>query len=406
MKHPRSAFLSLLMLSWLSTYHGAGALAQDDSAAQRLENRLTAFIEGGYDPLTAPLSFYDGRKEGVTGAWKADPDPVPDADNPVASGVRALAIDWADKQDSLALMVMHKGALVLEHYGKGFGRSSIFNPQSMTKTVLALLVGKALDDGAIETVDDPLSKYLPELADDPKGDIPIKALLHMAGGVAQLTTSYDVTRDNPGVVQFFGEDFKGPTLGLGVARPPYTAFDYNNDETNLVGHVLTAATGKRFTDYLSETLWAPMGLSDANMYRDRPGGTVMMSCCLLSRPMDFLKLGQMVLEEGRYAGESLIPRSWIAEMVTPSATNPGYGYQIWLGNFTVSKERPADLPPTLPWQSEPFAAEDVIIFRGFGFQRVWIIPSLDLVILRAGNSWPKSWDESVLPILLIRALRP
>ena len=90
-------------------------------------------------------------------------------------------------------------------------------------------------------------------------------------------------------------------------------------------------------------------------------------------------------------------------MITPAETWDGYGYQIWLGDQNVSPERPEG-PPNLSWASAPYAADDMIVLRGHGFQRVWIVPSKDLVILRAGRTWPPAWDESVLPNTILNAL--
>ena len=368
-----------------------------------LDARLNSFLAGGYGPVTALLDWFD-PVDPVAGDFRGDPPVLaPDARTLPAGPLEAAAAYAADR-DSMALIVMRGDAVEFERYWQGAGRDSRFNPQSMSKTVLGLLVGAAIRDGHIGGVDDPVGRYVPALAADPRGRITIGNLLQMSGGLSQLTTSYEVTRDNPGVVQFFGTDFIAPIFTLDQADPPGSRWEYNNDETNLLGHLLTLATGTRYTAYLSETLWKPLGLKGAGMYMDRPGGAVMMSCCIFSRPMDFLKIGMLIRDRGRYDGRQIVPADWVDAMTAPAETNKGYGYQIWLGDRAVSPVRP-DGPPSLSWASEPYAAEDMIVMVGFGFQRVWIVPSLDLVILRAGRAWPDNWDESVIPNLLIRAAR-
>ena len=158
----------------------------------------------------------------------------------------------------------------------------------------------------------------------------------------------------------------------------------------------------RYSEYLSESLWQPLGLADASIYMDRRGGVPMFSCCILSRPLDWLYLGILVLQKGEWEGHQVVPRAWIEEMTTPSPAFGGYGYQVWLGDWAVSPERPLPKYPNQPWSSEPYADPDVVVFRGFGYQRVWIMPSKRLVVLRAGKSWPEDWDNTVIPNTLYR----
>jgi CubicO group peptidase (beta-lactamase class C family) len=378
--------------------------AQDDAGRDRLlEQRLGSFLAAGYDPLTTPVGWY-GPTARVTGAAYPDIRQVAEADAFDPEALAAVA-GHAERIGSSALLVSHGGALVHESYWRDSGRDTHFNPQSMSKTVLALLVGIAIDEGLIGGVDDPVGRYVAEWADDPRGAITVRSLLHMSGGLEQLGGDYGyaVVPENPAVAQHFGSDFVGPILGLAQADPPGARWDYNNNESNLLGVLLERATGRRYADYLSEKLWRPLGLADAAMYLDREGGTPMVSCCILSRPIDWLRIGELIAGRGAFAGAQLVPAQWIAEMIAPAPTRPGYGYQIWLGDQRVGGE-PDPRPGLIPWQSEPFAAGDLIFLHGHGAQRVWIIPSRDLVIVRAGRSWPTEWDEAAIPNALIRAL--
>ena len=146
-----------------------------------------------------------------------------------------MAEAYAAAKDSLALIVVRGGNIELECYWQGAGRDTVFNPQSMSKTVLALALGSAIEDGFIRSVDDPIKTYLPRLEQDPKGEMTIKQLLQMSGGLAQIDTSYEVTHDNPGVKQHFGSDFVGPIFELGMQDSPGEVWEYNNNETNLLG---------------------------------------------------------------------------------------------------------------------------------------------------------------------------
>ena len=153
---------------------------------------------------------------------------------------------------------------------------------------------------------------------------------------------------------------------------------------------------------LSQRLWQPLGLRTAAMPLDRPGGMVMTSCCILSRPVDWLRIGQLFVDGGRYKGQQVVPESWLREMLRPSPAFHGYGFQVWIGDQQVGGERPQGVP-LVPWQSEPFAAPQVIIFHGHGGQRVYVMPDKQLVIVRASRQWPAAWDDAMLPYMLSRA---
>lgn len=391
-------YTALAFLAGAVLYSGPTAWA--DTIFQ---DRLARLLAGGYDPLTTPVGFYRSI-ERVGGGNTPDPDLTAVTDRTIPAGALAAVKAYAKEKQSMALIVVRGNKIEFEYYGQGIGRDTRFNPQSMSKTVLALAVGTAVRDGFIRSVDDRIDRYLPEFEGDPRGAITIKNLLQMSAGMAQLGFSFEVTAENPLIQQHLGSDFIAPIYSLKLANEPGTHWDYNNNETNLLGHLLTVATDRRYTEWLSEKIWQPAGFRDADMYLDRPGGSVMMSCCILSRPMDFLRIGMMIRDGGKVGDRQVVPASWVEEMTTPAETWGGYGYQIWLGDRSVAPTYPEDALPFTSWASEPYVAADTIVMNGFGFQRVWIIPSRDLVILRAGRVWPQEWDESVIPNVLVRAI--
>ncbi|MEL7030558.1 MAG: serine hydrolase, partial [Pseudomonadota bacterium] len=104
-------------------------------------------------------------------------------------------------------------------------------------------------------------------------------------------------------------------------------------------------------------------------------------------------------------GAQIVPADWVEEMTTPAETWEGYGYQVWLGDRAVSDEMPETDDPNLSWMSESYAANDMIVLSGYGRQRVWVIPSQDLVIVRATRTWSDDWDESVIPNTVLRGVK-
>lgn len=382
---------------------GLALAAAAPAADPTLERRLQSFLAGGYDPLTVPVDWFD--KEPVAGAPRALPV-TPKLTDAVDRQALEAAAKWAENHASTALIVAKDGRIVFERYWHGDGRDTRFNPQSMSKTLIALLVGTAIDRGEIKSVDDPVGRYVREWRRDSRGRITIAQALQMASGLGQVDAGYGyaVTRENPAVAQHFGNDFVAPILALPLKNAPGAKFDYNNNAANLLVLVLQRATGKRYGALLSERLWRPLGLADAALYIDRPGGFPMASCCVFSRPIDWVPIGRLIADRGVVEGKRIVSASWIDAMTTPSSGNRGYGYQLWLGDQRVGRKPPERIG-LIQWQSEPFAAKDLVFLLGHGQQRVWVMRDKGLVVVRAGRSWPADRDESALPNLIARGAR-
>ncbi len=366
--------------------------------------RFESFRQLGYDPLTVPVEWFRPIESiaGAGGNPSVDPAAAAASERSVSGSALIAAAAYAEQAEAIALLVWHDGALQYERYWHGMGRDSYFNPQSMSKTVLGMMIGIAIRDGHIASVDDRADRYLPEWLSDPRGEITLRQLLQMSSGLAQISTSYEVTLDNPAVYHHFGTDFVGPILALELADVPGTKWDYNNNETNLLGVILERASGRRYSDYLSDALWQPAGLADAKLYMDRPGGTPMFSCCILSRPIDWLKLGILFLNKGSREDKQIVPAEWIEAMLRPAPTTERYGYQVWLGDDVVASEPPAEPQAVQGYASEPYDDPDIVTLRGFGYQRVWIMPSKRLIVMKAGRSWPAAWDNAVIPNTIYR----
>lgn len=380
---------------------GAGAPPADITQSARFRS----FVALGADPLVIPADWYQPR-ERVAGA----PDSVP---APAGGDARLDPLfDAVGRSGASALIVWRAAApgrpLVHRDERWGADANGLFNPQSMSKTLAALLTGVAIAEGALPGPDAPIGRWLTEWAGDPRGRITIRQLLTMSSGLAQITGTYGyrLVPENPGLRQNFGDDFLGPALELTLADTPGTRFDYNNNATLLLTVVLSRATGRRYADYLSEKLWKPLGLSDAFLYLDRPSGQPMTSCCVLSRAEDWLRIGRLILERGKASdGRQLVPAQWIDAMVAPSPANPRYGFQLWRGDQRVGGvPAPVVQPGTDVWQSEPFLDPGTVFLLGYGYQRVWVLPAHDLVIVRMGRQWPKAWDEAAIPNAVVRAL--
>ena len=364
---------------------------------------LIRYFSYNGDPLTNPISWFDPT-EVVNGSKNDNLFLVPDDQLTISKSILDEISLYAESQSSLALIVVHNGIMQLEKYWGDAERSVLFNPQSMSKTVLGILVGIAINEGYIDSLDDSVGKYIEEWNTDERGKITIHQALQMSAGLEQMSTSYDLSIFNKSVRHHFGTNFDKMTLDLEQNDPPGTKYEYNNEETNLLGIVLERATGKRYADYLSSRLWKPLELGDAKMYLDRKNGSVMKSCCILSRPYDWAKLGSLFIQKGEYNGKTIVPESWINQMITPSLNKDFYGLQVWLGsNYIPPKNNNVGVydsgdPPL-------YLDDEMIVFVGFGGQRTWVSPKYNLVIVYATKHWANAWVEAKIPNSIISSLQ-
>lgn len=371
--------------------------------------RFATFMGQGGDPHLIPVGWY--QPQAVIHGGSAQHSPMPEGKPLELPGDLLQQVrQYALGEGGHALLIAQGGVIVHEEYARGADRSTLVNPQSMAKSLMAIAVGIALKEGRLREIDQPIGELLPSLATDPRGRISVRHLLQMTGGLEQLAPDYSPTPWSRGVRQHFGSRFNYWVMQLQPVDPPGRVFDYNNDQTNLLGMVLESATGMPYQDYLAGVVWPRLGLGEARAYLDRPGGDVMKSCCIFSRPIDWLALGQLVLNGGRWQEREVLQPGYAAAMVSPSAANADYGYLTWLAPLTLRGGYVGPIEPSSPltwWASEAYATS-VYSFVGFGFHHTWVIPSLEMVVVRInGRNWPATaWDQSRIPNLLIRGLPP
>ena len=308
--------------------------------------------------------------------------------------LKAIA-DYAQQQNSSALLVMHQGKLVLEKYWRGHTPTSVTNSMSMSKTLLALLIGIAIEEQYINSELETVASYLPEWSKDERAQIIIQDLLYMQSGLRNEDDIDDLGSDL--VQMYISLDAAAVALKIPAVQPPGKFFEYNNANSQILGLMLEKVTKIRYADYLSRTLWQPLQARDASVWLDRTGGTPKPFCCFFATARDWAKIGQLFLDRGRVAGKQVVSSEWLEKMLTPSSIEPTYGYHIWL------KARTENRPSIHQTASEPFLAPDTFYLDGGSRQRVFIIPSKKLVIIRVGEQ-PNNWDDSFIPNTLVLSL--
>ena len=313
---------------------------------------------------------------------------APPGQTHVAKAALAKAQAYSDSLGGHALLVWQGGKLRYERYGPGVGEDTRFETFSMHKSVLGLVYGAALRDGIIHSLDDRVGDYIEEWANDPRGAITLRQLLTMESGLAQG-----------------GIDAKASVaLSRTQDVPPGSRFEYSNVNAELAGLALSRALKKAgrgdYAAYLSTVLLKPLGAGDAHIWLDQEGGEPRFFAFLEMRARDWLRVGILIDRKGRFDGRQILPAAWIKTVTTPSALNPNYGILTWIGSPWSRYRAYGPRSPVKMSHLEPYLAPDLVYFDGFGGERVYIVPSLDLVIVRIGESSP-SFDDSIIPNAII-----
>ena len=259
-------------------------------------------------------------------------------------GASHTMLDYLDRHPATAMVLVKNGVILFEHYQYGRTDRDRMVSQSMAKTVTALLVGIAVSEGRIRSIDDTAETYAPRLHGTLHGGTPIRALLTMSSGVAFRETYGDPTADNSRFGRaLFARDSAGPEAAFAMlterAAAPGTRFNYAGADTEALGVVLRAVTGVPQAEYLQSRLWQPMGAeADAAWVLDGAGQEPGF-CCMTAVARDWVRLGLLMANDGAANGRQIVPAAWIREMTTPAAPYlapgqatkfDGYGFQTWL----------------------------------------------------------------------------
>jgi len=320
----------------------------------------------------------------------------------IDSAALQAAIQYGEETGSHALLVFRNGSIELEQYYPGYSAATLTPTQSMHKSVLAMLIGIAIDQGHIPSVDTPASTYLTEWANDERSKITIRQMLQQVSGIDFDSFSPDITS---GFFQLMlGDNIRPVALNSGVLFPPDTEFDYNSVNPQALGILLERATGQAYADYLSSALWQHIGAPDASVVLDSEEHRMARTfCCLQATARSWLHVGLLHLQGGKLGDKQIVPAQWIKAIQTPGTLQPNYGYLSWLGTDWSEYRYYNRKTTTRVLHSEAFVAPDVIYFDGMGGQRVYIIPSADMVIVRTGEL-TLDWDDSKLPNILLRGM--
>ena len=294
-----------------------------------------------------------------------------------------------DKQKVAAFVVIQNDQIVSERYFNGYDSRSKTNSFSMAKTVLTMLVGKAIEEGHITSFDQPIVTLLPEFKGDPLGEKATLAHLSLMNSGYEWTEHY-YSPVSPTVELLYGSDIERFLTGGYFSAEPGTFWEYSSASTQLLGIALKRAllannAADSVSDYLSQKLWQPLGMNDDALWHLDNSDMELVFCCLNSNARNFAKLGMLMLNNGQWNDQQVLPKDLVEMMITPVG-QPYYGYSTWLG---------LDHQPAHYYMS------------GHLGQFVIVVPEYNMVVVRLGESSSSEREmmEQEIPFLIDQALQ-
>ncbi len=320
-------------------------------------------------------------------------DPLPRASVPLTQvlfrsrGKAYDLVDYLALNRVTGLLVLKRGSIALEEYQLGNDENTRWMSMSIVKSITSALIGAAIHQGLIGTIDDPVTEYLPQLAGSAYEGVSVRHLLHMSSGVRWNETYRNPDSDRRRMLEAQMAQRPGAILELLTTLPragaPGSIWNYSTGETYLAGALLRAAVAQPLAEYLSERIWTRCGMeSDASWWLDSPGGLEIGGSGLSACLRDYGRFGLFMLNGGLAGGERILPRNWMQEAAAPAiidGKSVPYGYMLWPVTANIT-------------------GLNAGAYRAIGIfgQHVYVNPQADVVIVVWG-ALPKPSDSA--PIL-------
>jgi CubicO group peptidase (beta-lactamase class C family) len=315
--------------------------ADDYPAGPRIVPVPQSFMVGTYTHFSDKYPHRVAARADTPSVWRRAEEELTLAYT--YQGERHDLPDYLSRHPATGLLIARGDTILFEHYQYGRTDQDRFLSQSMAKTIVSMLLGIAIEEGAVHSIDQPAADYVPALSHFEYGMTPIRALLHMASGVA-FNEVYDAPGDNELLNRMlFGLNSPGPAQSIAAFNkrevPPDIRFNYGGIQTEVLGLVISQAVRMNLTEYLRTRIWQPMGAeADAAWTIDGTSQETAF-CCINAVLRDWARVGMMLANDGAWNGHQIVPRQWVLDATTAQAPflRPrvatgyfGYGYQTWL----------------------------------------------------------------------------
>jgi len=381
----------------------ASALGSEpDYEALYLQRFEILKANGGIMPQYSPT-------EVVTGALAYQPLPVASASEQSISSVGLKqAADYAAKNNSAAFMVWQNGKVQQANY---FGDNTAVTPlvsKSLSKPLSAIAIGRAIQLGAIRSLDQPVAEFITEWQGTPKSAVLVRHLLDMRSGF--LAQGFSLSPDHPWNRAYLSYEHEKVLINdYPLTDEPGVGYSYNNATADMVAIVIERATGQRYAEFIGQEVLAKIGAQGGDIWVGREGGLAHSGCCMHLPAESWLRLGILLLQQGEFAGQQLLSPAIVQALITPTAENPHFALGIWVGQPYAERRGYTGVGGGGPqiYHSAPYRDPGLYLFDGNSSQVVYMLPAYNMVVLRLGASPPKDpeWDNSYLPNLLVDSLK-
>lgn len=287
---------------------------------------------------------------------------------------QTLQPQWRDSlehYETVAFLVIQNDSVLFEEYWDGYSTESLSNSFSMAKSVVGLLVGCAIEEGVIESVDQRVGDFLPQFQSGLGSTLTIKHLLTMSSA-----SSWDESYSSISSITtkaYYGRNLRKLMESVTIDETPGNTFEYESGNTQLLAMILAQATGKNISQYASEKLWIPLGAEhDALWSLDRTDGVEKAYCCFNSNARDFARLGSIVLHKGKMNGHQIVSADYVEESIRPAS---------WLKD---SNNKPVDYYG-YHWWILNYKGLQMPVARGILGQYVVVIPQHNAIVVRLGH---------------------
>jgi CubicO group peptidase (beta-lactamase class C family) len=285
-----------------------------------------------------------------------------------------------DALGTIAYVIIKNDSIWFENYYGGFNEDSKSNSFSMAKSYVSGLMGKAIMEGKIKSLDQPVGDYFLEFSEGLAAKMTVGDLSSMSSG-----TNWDEAYYSPLSITtraYFDDNLEKVVLGLNVVDEPGQAFKYASGDTQMLAMVIEKATGKKLYDYLTESFWKPLGCENATLWQldSEEHDLVKAYCCIASNAKDFARFGKLYKDYGKWNGKQLLDSAFVAKSITPRfKESPEYGYGWWL---------------------KKHLGKDFFMMRGHLGQYVIVQPEDNVIIVRLGHqknpdALVGSWSEDI-----------
>jgi CubicO group peptidase (beta-lactamase class C family) len=287
--------------------------------------------------------------------------------------------DFIDHSMTTGLMIIHKDTIILENYTRGLTPETTHISWSMAKSFISGMIGIAIEEGKIKSIQDQITDYLPQFKGTGYEGVTIKNALEMSSGVGFNEDYSDFNSDINRFGRYFalGQSFEKFALSLKNTRKPGTFNHYVSIDTQVLGMVLKKATGKSITQFMQNKIWNPIGMEDDAQWIIDEDGMELALGGLNATLRDYGKYGLLYLREGNWFGNQIISQNWVKQSITMD----GPHLQPGINQFSSN-----DLGYGLQWWI-PQEADGAFLASGIYNQHIYIQPNRDLVIVKLSGNY-------------------